>query len=76
MNRKLILGLGLALTITSCSTSNSFHKVAVQRKAAKHLEKMRAHPLEEAGQTSFLTEIIPFELLWEYITGLLDNDFH
>lgn len=55
---------------------NSFHKVAVQRKAAKHLEKMRAHPLEEAGQASFLTEIIPFELLWEYITGLLDNDFH
>jgi len=55
---------------------NSFHKAAVQRKAAKHLEKMKAHPLEEAGQASFLTEIIPFELLWEYIIGLLGNDFH
>ena len=55
---------------------NSFHKAAVKRKAAKHLEKMKAHPLEEAGQASFLTEIIPFELLWEYIVSLLDNDFH
>lgn len=55
---------------------NSFHKAAVQRKATKYLEKMRAHPLEEAGQTSFLTEIISFELLWEYIIDLLDNDFH
>lgn len=55
---------------------NSFHKAAVQRKAAKHLDKMNLHPLEEAGQASFLTEIIPFELLWDYIIGLLDNNFH
>jgi hypothetical protein len=55
---------------------NSFHKAGVQRKAAKHLEKMKTHPLEEAGQTTFLTEIIPFEALWEYIIGLLDNNFH
>lgn len=29
MDNKLIFGLGLALAITSCSTSNSFHKVTV-----------------------------------------------
>lgn len=55
---------------------NSFHRAAVQRKADKHLVKMRSHPLEEAGQANFLTEIIPFELLWEYIISLLNNEFH
>jgi len=55
---------------------NSFHKTAVERHAARHLERLAQHPLEEAGQANFLTEIIPFEILWEYVVGHLENRFY
>lgn len=55
---------------------NAFHRVAVQRKAEKYLERLDRYPLEKAGQRSFITEILPFERLWEYALGFLSNRFY
>jgi hypothetical protein len=46
---------------------NSFHPVAVARKARPHLERMADHPLEEGGQSASYVEILPFERAWEII---------
>jgi hypothetical protein len=54
---------------------NYFHKAAVQRKAAKHLERMKKYPLQKAGQANFNTEIIPFEWLWEAVISQLEYKF-
>ncbi|MEM1216408.1 MAG: hypothetical protein AAGJ82_12025, partial [Bacteroidota bacterium] len=50
---------------------NYFHKVAVQRKAGKYLEKMAQHPLETAEQVNYFTEILPFEKIWVLLVGQL-----
>lgn len=55
---------------------NAFHRAGVQRKAAKYLERMEEYPLEEAGQSTFITEILPFEQLWQYALRFLSNRFY
>lgn len=55
---------------------NAFHRAAVQRKAAKHLERLEQHPLEKAGQRTFITEILPYERLWLFALGFLSNNFY
>lgn len=46
---------------------NGFHPRAVQRKAATHLAKMAAYPLEQSAQSASYVEILPFERAWEII---------
>jgi hypothetical protein len=53
-----------------------FHRVAVERKAAKYLDKMFAYPLEDAGSSNFVTEIIPYEVLWAQILNHLPGKFY
>ncbi len=55
---------------------NAFHRAAVQRKAAKHLDRLERYPLEKAGQSTFITEIIPYERLWLYALDFLSNHFY
>ena len=55
---------------------NAFHREAVQRKAAKHLERLESYPLETASQSTFITEILPFEQLWLYAIQFLSNRFY
>ena len=51
--------------------SSGFHKAAVERKAGKYVEKLRAVPLDVANQTHEV-EIIPYEHLWEILVDFLD----
>ena len=53
----------------------SFHKEAVIRKAKKFKDKLESVPLEEANQ-SVEIEIVPYEMLWEFVLDSLDNKFH
>lgn len=53
----------------------SFHKEAVIRKAKKYKDKLESVPLEEANQ-SIEIEIVPYEMLWEFVLDSLDNKFH
>ena len=53
----------------------SFHKEAVVRKAKKYKDKLESVPLEEANQ-SVEIEIVPYEMLWEFVLDSLDNKFH
>ncbi len=55
---------------------NSFHREAVQRKAAKHLKRLESFPLETATQRTFITEILPFEQQWHYAIQFLSNRFY
>ncbi|MEZ4984514.1 MAG: hypothetical protein R2795_05660 [Saprospiraceae bacterium] len=55
---------------------NAFHREAVKRKATRYLDKMADYPLEEAGMSSFLIEVIPFEALWQQILGSLEHKFY
>lgn len=48
-----------------------FHRIAVERKAAKYLDKMHTHPLEDVGSSNFVSEIIPYEVLWAQILAHL-----
>lgn len=54
----------------------NFHRVAVERKASKHLERMGSYVIEEAGISNFITEIIPYETLWIQVLGFLSTKFH
>lgn len=54
--------------------ANNFHRVAVERKTAKYLKKLRAVPLDVAKQTHEI-EIIPYEELWDMLIGSLDANF-
>ncbi len=55
--------------------ASSFHKEAVVRKAEKYKKKLLSVPLEEANQ-SVEIEIVPYEMLWEFVLDSLDNKFH
>ena len=52
-----------------------FHKQGVIRKAQKYWEKLQAVPLEVANQSAEI-EIVPYEMLWEFVLESLDNRFH
>lgn len=49
-----------------------FHRHAFVRKAEKHLKKLKDLPMERARQ-SYIVEIIPFELLWEFALEYLPD---
>ena len=53
----------------------NFHREAVIRKTAKSLEKLKSKPLEISGQSDEI-EIVPYEILWEFVINSLDNKFH
>lgn len=58
-----------------CLPAASFHKAGVIRKAKKFIELLDSVPIEEANQSPEV-EIIPYEMLWEFILESLDNKFH
>lgn len=53
----------------------NFHKKAVERKTDKYLKLLKGKPLEVAGQSDEI-EIVPYEILWDYVFNALDNKFH
>lgn len=58
-----------------CLPAASFHKAGVVRKAKKYVELLKSVPIEEANQSPEV-EIIPYEMLWEFVLESLDNKFH
>ena len=54
--------------------AHNFHRVAVERKSAKYLKKLRLVPLDMAKQTHEI-EIIPYEELWSMVISTLDPNF-
>lgn len=54
---------------------SGFHKAAVIRKADKYRKRLASVPIDMANQSSEI-EIIPYEHLWEFALGSLDNEFH
>ncbi len=53
----------------------SFHRIAVERKTGKYLDKLKKVPLEVAKQTHEI-EIIPYENLWEMAVNSMGNTFY
>jgi hypothetical protein len=53
----------------------NFHKEAVIRKTDKLFEKLKNKPLEISGQSDEI-EIVPYEILWDFVINSLDNQFH
>ena len=53
----------------------SFHKAGVIRKTKKFRERLEEVPLEIANQRAEL-EIVPYEMLWEFVLEELDHKFH
>lgn len=58
-----------------CLPAASFHKKAVLRKADKYWKKLQDVPLEKANQSVEL-EIVPYEMLWEFVLEGLDEKWH
>ena len=58
-----------------CLPAASFHKKAVLRKADKYWKKLKDVPLEKANQSVEL-EIVPYEMLWEFVLEGLDEKWH
>lgn len=52
-----------------------FHRQGVLRKAQKYWEKLQEVPLEVANQSAEI-EIVPYEMLWEFVLESLDDRFH
>jgi hypothetical protein len=55
--------------------AHNFHRVAVERKAARYLKKLEMVPLDMAKQNHEI-EIIPYEELWDMVIGSLDTTIH
>lgn len=53
---------------------NYFNKTAIKRKAIPLHEKMSSMPVSERFIISNM-EIVPYELLWKMVLGILDNSF-
>ncbi|MEN0004270.1 MAG: hypothetical protein AAF798_09010 [Bacteroidota bacterium] len=53
----------------------SFHKQAVVRKSKQYWDKLRSVPIEVANQSAEI-EIVPYEMLWDFVLELLDDKFH
>jgi tetratricopeptide (TPR) repeat protein len=59
-------------TLLSILFEQGFHRMAVDRHAAKYLKKMRSKPF--AGElTISLEEVIPYEELWQLVFSFLEN---
>nr|MBX2875750.1 hypothetical protein [Saprospiraceae bacterium] len=58
-----------------CLPAASFHKKAVLRKADKYWKKLQSKPIEQANQSAEL-EIVPYEMLWEFVLEGLDEKWH
>ncbi len=58
-----------------CIPEASFHRRGVIRKARPFLEKLSTVPLAEVKQMHKI-EILPYELLWDFMLNLLDSKFH
>ncbi len=58
-----------------CLPAASFHKKAVLRKADKYWKKLQSKPIEKANQSAEL-EIVPYEMLWEFVLEGLDEKWH
>ncbi len=52
-----------------------FHKQGVIRKADKYFEKLKSRPIQISEQSDEI-EIVPYEILWEFVLKSLDNKFH
>ncbi len=52
-----------------------FHRAAVVRHAKPYLKRLQEEAINRSSQ-AFEMEIIPYEHLWEYVLGSLDNKFH
>lgn len=58
-----------------CLPAASFHKKGVLRKADKYWKKLQSMPLEKANQSAEM-EIVPYEMLWEFVLEGLDEKWH
>jgi len=58
-----------------CLPAASFHKKAVLRKADKYWKKLLSVPIEKANQSAEM-EIVPYEMLWEFVLEGLDEKWH
>lgn len=61
----------MLLTLPECS----FHKKAVIRKSEKNFQKLIEKPLNMANQIAEI-EIVPYEMLWEFVLESLDEKWH
>ena len=55
--------------------SAHFHRAGLKRRTDGYLKRLKAEPLDMAGQAHEV-EIIPYEVLWEFVLSSLDNKFH
>ena len=58
-----------------CLPAASFHKKGVLRKADKYWKKLQSVPIEQANQSAEM-EIVPYEMLWEFVLEGLDEKWH
>lgn len=58
----------MLLTLPDCS----FHKAAVLRKADQYWQQLKEVPLNVAKQSAEI-EIVPYEMLWEFVLESLDE---
>lgn len=58
-----------------CLPAASFHKKAVLRKADKYWKKLQSVPIEKANQSAEM-EIVPYEMLWEFVLEELDEKWY
>ena len=54
----------------------SFHKGRVIHRSKKYLEKLHSMPIAIAQQGSEIIEIIPYEMLWEFVIESLEDRIH
>jgi hypothetical protein len=55
-----------------CLPACSFQRERVEEKARKYLDKLHAMPIEKARQSAEL-EVMPYEMLWEFVLESLDR---
>ncbi|MEZ4990408.1 MAG: hypothetical protein R2824_08345 [Saprospiraceae bacterium] len=58
-----------------CLPAANFHKAGVIRRAKKYVELLNSVPIGEANQSPEV-EIIPYEMLWEFVLESLENKFY
>ncbi len=63
--------INMLLTLPDCS----FHKKAVLRKSEKYWNKLLEVPMSAANQNAEI-EIVPYEMLWEFVLESLDEKWH
>jgi len=51
---------------------SNFNSVALERKAKIHFEKLKSKPLEIANEPNEI-EMIPYEILWDFVLAALDK---